>query len=279
MQIIEQNLIGKHTEADCEDGIVITKDFVAVIDGSTSKTSRRIHADRTNGQYCMMLIAEMVRSMAPDISLDEFCNAITARIRQQYSPDHSCKADQEPSLAYIPPAERLCASAVIYSRAHRQIWMIGDCQCMVDGRLYDNPKPYEAPIASHRAAIFARKAEEHPDMIVDGQLIHDYARDEILPMLIESMNGQNKDYAIIDGYPIHRAGIRVVDVDACATELVLASDGYPFLRPTLRESEEALARQLRDDPYNILSFKATKGSMAGNRSFDDRAYVRVTSEE
>jgi glycerophosphoryl diester phosphodiesterase len=37
LKIIEQNIIGKHRQEDCEDGIVITDDFVAVIDGSTAR--------------------------------------------------------------------------------------------------------------------------------------------------------------------------------------------------------------------------------------------------
>ena len=42
MKIIEQNLVGKYTQDTCEDGIVITDNFIAVIDGSTSKTTFRL---------------------------------------------------------------------------------------------------------------------------------------------------------------------------------------------------------------------------------------------
>ena len=65
-------------------------------------------------------------------------------------------------------------------------------------------------------------------------------------------------------------------VVAVSHAAVLASDGYPFLHPTLKESEAALARQLADDPQNISSFVATKGLVEGNNSFDDRAYIRLT---
>lgn len=41
MTITEQFICGKHTATDCEDGIVITPHFAAVIDGSTSKTPLR----------------------------------------------------------------------------------------------------------------------------------------------------------------------------------------------------------------------------------------------
>ena len=92
-------------------------------------------------------------------------------------------------------------------------------------------------------------------------------------MLVAAMlQGQNRHYAVIDGTPIYMGGTRLIR--ACR-EVVLASDGYPFLLPTLRDSEEALARQLKDDPQNLSFFLATKGIVEGNLSFDDRAYVRL----
>lgn len=70
-------------------------------------------------------------------------------------------------------------------------------------------------------------------------------------------------------------GVRTIPVPEPPTEVVLASDGYPQLCPTLAESEAALRRQLDDDPFCIRTFKATKGRMVGNQSFDDRAYLRL----
>lgn len=54
----------------------------------------------------------------------------------------------------------------------------------------------------------------------------------------------------------------------------MASDGYPFLKPTLAESEEALAHLLAYDPQCTHEFIATKGIVVGNKSFDDRTYIR-----
>ena len=130
------------------------------------------------------------------------------------------------------------------------------------GRRFDNAKPYEQHIATLRAK-----------MIKEGMAPAD-ARRAIEPQLVEAMlQGQNTSYAVIDGTPIYMAGTRTVAVSHAA---VLASDGYPFLHPTLKESEDALARQLADDPQNISSFVATKGLVEGNNSFDDRAYIRLT---
>lgn len=269
MRIIEQSIIGKHTAADCEDGIVVTNNFVAVIDGSTSKTSKHINPTMSNGRYCMAVVSNYIKTIPADTSLDDFCQGVTAAIHAIYPADDT--------LLQKHPEERLCASAIIYSNLRREIWMIGDCQCIVNNRLYTNGKPSEAAIANKRSSIFAREQTAHPDMIKDGRIAHDYARDAILPDLVASMQEENKTYAVIDGFPIYKDGVKTIALSADDTEIVLATDGYPFLYPTLCKSEKMLERQLAEDPFNIGTFKATKGLMYGSSSFDDRAYIRFST--
>lgn len=86
-----------------------------------------------------------------------------------------------------------------------------------------------------------------------------------------SCNEQNISYAVIDGFEIPTDKVKIL---RAGREVVLASDGYPLLASTLDESEKLLHEQLKNDPLCINSFKATKGLMKGNVSFDDRAYVR-----
>ncbi len=281
MIIAEQFIKGKHDEANCEDGLVVTSDFVAVIDGSTSKGSWRVYPDKSNGRYCMEIIADYIKLMPADVSLDDFCDGITRIIHDIYVSRGLLGKDDSLMLA---PVDRLCASAVIYSRQREEVWMIGDCQCIVMGKLHVNGKPYERLIAEKRAASFKGLESLYPDMTDNGELIRDYAREGVLPELVKSMDDENKTYAVIDGYPIYRDGIKVINVnkglcddtsiDIATADIVLASDGYPFLCSTLEKSEKKLKKQLIADPYNIDTFKATKGLMRGNVSFDDRAYVR-----
>ncbi|AGB29169.1 hypothetical protein Prede_1887 [Prevotella dentalis DSM 3688] len=268
MNVIEQCLIGKHTPEDCEDGIVLTPHFAAVIDGSTSKSPSRVRPDMRNGRYAMLLVADFIRRMPADASLADCCLSLTAQLRAHYP-------ESPGGPEAIPPHERLCASAVIFSRVHREVWMVGDCQCMVADRFFDNPKPGEAALAARRAACFHQCYYDEDHMLDGMNIVHDYARDMILPDLIRSMQQQNVAYAVIDGTPIHMPGVRTIPVPEPPTEVVLASDGYPQLCPTLAESEAALRRQLDDDPFCIRTFKATKGRMVGNQSFDDRAYLRL----
>lgn len=261
MQIIEQSIIAKSPDRKCEDGLVVTNDFIAVIDGSTSKSTLRHSLFRSNGRYCMQLVSKYLRHVPKTISCSQFCRGVTAYVNRHYRQSRLPLLSQQPE-------ERMCASAVIFSRVSREIWMIGDCQCLVGGELYENPKPYEQILAEERANIIRHMPS------TEGLLEHDTARDQIIPHMKEWMQRQNTDYAVIDGFPIPMQHVRIITLDFRPWEIVLASDGYPWLCPTLQQSEERLAWQRANDPLNISDFKATKGFMHGNDSFDDRTYIR-----
>lgn len=293
MKIIESCIIGKKSPEACEDGMVVTDDFIAVIDGSTSKTPKHLNPDMKNGRYAMMLISEYIQEeLKADASVDEFCQGVTAyiynKVYEKLGVDERLKEH---------PEERLTASAILYSRTRNEVWMVGDCQAIIAGKLYENGKPYEEKIARKRVEL------------IEQGLSPAEARKQIEPLLIKAMlSGQNQTYTVIDGFPIYREGVKVVSVsdsssvqgsvsssDSCSvqdpvscsgsasasdtipsssSEIVLASDGYPFLEPTLAASEAALAEQIANDPQNIHSFIATKGIVEGNKSFDDRTYIR-----
>lgn len=292
MKIIESSIIGKKSPEACEDGMVVTDDFIAVIDGSTSKTPKHLNPDMKNGRYAMMLISEYIREeLKADASVDDFCQGVTVYI---YNKVYEKLGVEERLKEH--PEERLTASAILYSRTRNEVWMVGDCQAIIDGKLYENGKPYEQEIARKRVEL------------IEQGLSPAEARKQIEPLLIEAMlSGQNQTYPVIDGFPIYREGVKVVSVsDSCSvqdsvpasdsvpcsdsvsasgtffvssSEIVLASDGYPFLEPTLAASEAALAEQIANDPQNIHSFIATKGIVEGNKSFDDRTYIRFSVEK
>lgn len=287
MKIIESSIIGKKSPEACEDGMVVTDDFIAVIDGSTSKTPKHLNPDMKNGRYAMMLISEYIwEELKADASVDDFCQGVTAYI---YNKVYEKLGVEERLKEH--PEERLTASAILYSRTRNEVWMVGDCQAIIDGKLYENGKPYEQEIARKRVEL------------IEQGLSPAEARKQIEPLLIKAMlSGQNQTYTVIDGFPIYREGVKVVSVSvsssvqdsvpasdsvpcsdsasasdtipSSSSEIVLASDGYPFLEPTLAASEAALAEQIANDPQNIRSFIATKGIVEGNKSFDDRTYIR-----
>ena len=283
MKIIESCIIGKKSPEACEDGMVVTDDFIAVIDGSTSKTPKHLNPDMKNGRYAMMLISEYIREeLKADASVDDFCQGVTAFI---YNKVYEKLGVEERLKEH--PEERLAASAILYSRTRNEVWMVGDCQAIIAGKLYENGKPYEEKIARKRVELIAQGLSPAE------------ARKQIEPLLIEAMlSGQNQNYTVIDGFPVYREGVKVVALKtkpvsssietyfqeqtkpvSSPNEVVLASDGYPFLKPTLAASEAALAEQIANDPQNIRSFIATKGIVEGNKSFDDRTYIRFSVEK
>ena len=268
MKVIESSIIEKKSPEACEDGMVVTDDFIAVIDGSTSKTPKHLNPDMKNGRYAMMLISEYIREeLKADASVDDFCQGVTAYI---YNKVYEKLGVEERLKEH--PEERLTASAILYNRTRNEVWMVGDCQAIIDGKLYENGKPYEQEIARKRVEL------------IEQGLSPAEARKQIEPLLIEAMlSGQNQTYTVIDGFPIYREGVKVVALKtepvSSPNEVVLASDGYPFLKPTLAASEAALAEQIANDPQNIHSFIATKGIVEGNKSFDDRTYIRFSVEK
>lgn len=275
MVIIEQNLVAKNPKKKSEDGIVVTADFIAVIDGSTSKSQYRHSFFNSNGRYAMKLVSSYIRHMPKDTTCEAFLRGVTAYVRKHY------KKSMLQRLAEHPE-DRLTASVVVFSRLCREIWMIGDCQCLVsqlnshfiiqDSQFFDNPKPYEAELAAMRAEEVERLIDE--GHTVDELCRNDIARSVIIPRMIECMRNQNITYSVVDGFPIPRQHVRTITLDFQPYEIVLASDGYPFLHPTLEESEKALQVMREWDPLNYNpDFQATKACHPDNNSFDDRAYI------
>lgn len=266
MQIIERTLVPKNPKKKSEDGIVVTADFIAVIDGSTSKSQLRHSLFRSNGRYAMQLICHYIERMPKTTTCNQFLHGVTAYIRKHY------KKSQLDRLAEHPE-DRMTASAVVYSRVSREVWMIGDCQCMIGGQYYDNPKPAEAELAAMRAEEARRLMKQ--GVTQEELLRNDTARSVIIPHMIETMRQQNVTYSVIDGFPIDRTHVRIITLDFQPWEIILASDGYPFLCSTLEESENRLRQQRKEDPLNIgPAFQATKAFHPDFSSFDDRAYIR-----
>ena len=230
--------------------------------------------DMKNGRYAMVLISEYIQhELKPESTVEDFCEGVTSYI---YNKVYRQQGIEEQMQAH--PEERLTASAILYSKAKNEVWMVGDCQAIIDGKLYENNKPFEDIVARRRV-----------ELIRQGFTPQE-ARKTIEPLLIQAMlEGQNKTYTVIDGLPIYQKGVKVVSLNTPqknvetdvadslplpTKEIVLASDGYPFLKPTLTESEEALAHLLAYDPQCTHEFIATKGIVVGNKSFDDRTYIR-----
>ena len=250
----------------CEDGLVRTKDFVAVIDGVTSKSGALFNG-KTGGRIAMELIKDCFEDGSVPRDSDAKATALQLQaLLKKYSEENQLEEKDV----------HLCASVLVYSAAKQQIWAIGDCQYMLNGI----PSCLEK--RGDRVLSEARSLAIHA-MLADGKTEadlrkNDLAREAILSglKLQEKLENTEGDY----GFSAISSRGRVDDVVIInvpdGAEVVLASDGYPVLFPTLDASEAYLNMLIKEDPLCYKLFKSTKGLAPGCNSFDDRTYIRFT---
>lgn len=265
-KVLEHFIKGKLDEKHLEDGLIIAPPFAAVIDGSTSKGDYT-WGEKTSGQIARDVIASAFKIVPSDISFDSMMRIITKLLNDQTYIYTGKDADK------LKAFNRLTATAVIYTDTYKEVWQIGDCQLMADGVIYENSKPQEMLLATRRADVLERAIKSGINIAKLEE--NDIGRAAILNDLRDLCTLQNKAFAVADGTEMYLPGVKRINVSGCK-EIVLASDGYPFLHPTLKDSEEALEYQLKTDPLCIHKFKATKGLCPGYNSFDDRSYLRIS---
>ncbi|MEM5648201.1 hypothetical protein ACT7DZ_27435 [Bacillus cereus] len=148
---------------------------------------------------------------------------------------------------------------------------------MIDELHITNEKLVDYIISEIRSVIIEKYLLEYS---TDELLEKDLSREDIRPFLISQYLYQNNraysplSYAVIDGFPIENRMVRVVSCKD-ANCIVLGSDGYPQLKRNLRETELELQKLLQKDPLMIKGYKSTKGLVNGNKSFDDRTYIKI----
>jgi hypothetical protein len=269
MEVVEQLVVGKLGDtAACEDGIVVTDAFAAVIDGSTDKTGDRYDGS-TGGVFALHACAEAVRSLDPAATMYEAVTHLTEVLSGRLPPD-------------LPPQHRPTAVVAVYSRLRRELWQIGDVSIWHAG-LQPGGTRAAKQIDQHAATL--RSAILHAELANGATASHlradDPGRRAIVPLLVagtvfcNNPNAGEWAYPAVNGLPIPARLVIARQVPAHVTEVVLASDGYPRALPTLSESEQALAGLLATDPLCIGPLLGTKGVLPGNASYDDRAYLRI----
>jgi hypothetical protein len=267
MKVIERSIIAKTgTTKDCEDGIVFTEHFAAVVDGTTDKTGRRYN-DLAGGRFAMLILTEAIAHLPRDVEANRAIELLSAALAK-YLPLN------------LTPEDLPSAAVAIFSNARREVWQVGDVGFWFCGQSHDQRRKQVDRInISMRAAILF--AELMRGTTLEQLTQHDPGREAIMPLLSrQALFANNADggqlaFGVVDGRPVPISLIDVTHVPSDATELVLASDGYPQLYSSLAEAEANLAKLLISDPLCIGPLAGTKGLRPGNISFDDRAYLRV----
>lgn len=273
IKIIESFIKGKKDNADlCEDGLVITTNYIAVIDGVTSK-GKILWDNKTSGVYVKSLLVEAIKKMSPNFDAKNCIEYLNSLIKDEYIKRNMCEIAKE------HPEERLQANLILFNIKKNEIWLWGDCQTLVNNKLVHIEKKTDK-ILSEVRSLFIDLELKNGKSIKDITK-NDTGRKYILPLLKQSIKYNNtaEEYGnnVLDGLNIIPENVIKINVNK-DDEIILASDGYPFLKNTLEKSEEKLKEVLEKDPLLIHMYKSTKGLQEGNISYDDRTYIRFTVE-
>lgn len=272
MKIIEKHLQSKNCDASlCEDAIYFNNNFACVIDGATSM-SDLLWDGLSPGKFASELISETIATFYQHIKSETAISKINDRIAEEYNRRNIL------DRVLINPSDRLIASLIIYSKFYSEIWIVGDCHCLFDDKLISNTNQFSKLLSEIRSLFL--HAELFSGKRIRDLQERDTGREYILPLLEKQGIFQNKlgtpwSFGVIDGFELRREFIKPVKIPLDTDFLVLASDGYPVLKPTLDESERVLKEILEEDPLCIKIHKSTKGKNILGSSFDDRAYIRI----
>lgn len=146
--------------------------------------------------------------------------------------------------------------------------------------MYIPEKSVDLRLAQKRAEMIERYLSQGGNL--DNLIFEDVGRKTIEEDLRRQMFAQNNPssidaYGVIDGFTPYNPDVRCYEISV-GTEVILTTDGYPYLYLTLEESERYLRMILQEDPLCFRQYKATKGKGVGQSSFDDRAYIRLHTE-
>lgn len=267
MKVIEQLVRSRFGDpAEGEDVVLVTDDYVAVIDGATSRAPD--DAPNTRGRVAAEIVADAVTHLPAGVDAFQAFDMVTGRLRERLS---------APQLD--DPALRPCAAAIILSAARREIWRVADCSYVLDGQAFTTGTEVDRFAAGCRAAFL--EASIAAGTAIDELRQHDTGADLIRPLVRAAAHLRNRvsptawAYGALDGTPIPRGYIEVQALGPNERDVVLASDGYPTPKNNLDASEVELRETLAKDPLMFRTHRGTRGQMAGMESFDDRAFVRV----
>ncbi|MCE9507425.1 MAG: hypothetical protein K8R48_03800 [Alphaproteobacteria bacterium] len=267
MEIIERFSQGKAGQASLnEDFLVVTENFIAVLDGVTAKLCPHID-DKSGGRFAVEVAAGRIGGFDPGLTAREAVDLLTQSLRQAVAE----KAQLEEGI------DGPAFGAIIYSKSRREVWRVADLLLMMDGALHAQEKPIDRITSSARSFMIAAALRQG---VTESDILrNDIGRAYIAPMLEKQHFFANQPglygYGVIDGSFVPDEFIEVFDAGG-VREVVFASDGYPRLFPTLKESEDYLAAVLKEDPLLFKKHLSMKGLQPGLVSFDDRTYVRFS---
>jgi len=275
MKIIEKFIKGKYENQElCEDGIVVTDGFIAVIDGVSSQ-SEFSYQGKKLGRIIKDILLEIIPKL--DITYDcyQAIDFVNEYILEEYKKMKIY--DEIVNDAAMQPS----ASLIMYSRNYNQIWLIGDCMALCGNEIIENKLEVDELYTKIRKMTIEYLLDTGytEEQLLENDIARKFVQhlNKRQPYIRNKVYNSKYDYVVIDGFnrPDKKL-VKIIDVPKEIEEIVFITDGYrkPFY--SLKETEEYLEYVRNVDPLGYKEFPYARGFCKGQISYDDRAYVRFS---
>jgi hypothetical protein len=262
-----------------EDRLVLGPHYFGVIDGATSR--RGPWGKRPAGE----ILAESLQQLLCDARATDPTDLVEA-VNQTIE-----TAAKAAGVDLTDVNNRADVAFAAYVPSQNAVYHIHDCGfgfLLESGEFIENreEKLIDTYLADLRTAAVAFLRGQGQDPFADGQ---DLGRAFIAPFLdrlpelqnIEPSDGTRWAFGLPRGLFAYKTfnglptTIDITAVPPSAQEIILASDGFPRLFPTLAETRAYLETTLQADPECLQHIVSSKGRAPGNKSHDDLSYVRL----
>lgn len=282
--VVESFSVSKHGDlTGGGDRLILGCRFRGVVDAATEKFGRTwvVAGQEMSGEGAIAtVLGRYLRESAQP--LWEVLRLVQCVLRD---------AAVESGIDLTQPGASPLASLVIFDSYARSLYILGDCSYGLNSlegfRPVYNERLVDRLAAEKRAKVLAGHLETEVSIAGDpGRAAINQELKEAVSLANASplqfsphdtLYGVAKSdlvYPVFDATSIPR--LSLVSIPKGTTDLVLSSDGYPKLFPTLRESEQYLEHSLAVDPWRIKEHPSTKGVAPGAISYDDRTYLRLS---
>lgn len=249
-----------------EDSVFDNSNYGVISDGAT--TTKGIIIDGLSpGKTASTLVINYFKKANPNMSFKEAISDLENIFQTWYSKHKEIFND------------RITTSSVILNKSRNELWFLGDCSAMINNQVYCYNKEIDN-LTTNLRVFTIQTAISEGKTSYKKCLENDIGRKTIIPIIEKQQLYQNSNsnskfcYGVMDGFKTLEKDIHVVQIPQSTTSLILTSDGYPVIEDTLKKTELALSKILKDDPLMIGKYATTKGLSENKLSYDDRSYLR-----
>lgn len=252
---------------DPVDEIVVHEHFAALV-SSASVPGQADVGSETAGRFATRTLAKAILTLGPGTGPNRFSTRLTNVLGA--AAEASGIGDN-----LIWPA----ASVVCLSVPRREIWRIGTSSIAINSKVHYGTKTVHQAANAFRAVVNAANHEKGMPVSAirrdDPGAKAAHAIYDAQPYLI---NKQGRwGYGAVNGWPVPLKYIEIFELPPGPCSVILASNGFPEVRPTLGETLHRLQTLQSEDPAGMDRLWMMGTTLSpGDKSMADLAYLRLS---